>query len=157
MLWVIFLSLPGKIPLWGLTCVLLMPLRSVSSSEGAWVCPGDSLDSADAAYRSRLRFPPDRQDQCGGRSCWERLRLKIVQGVTGDIWRLVEVAPWKLEQRILMFYHPSAGQQIQKIHILAQWCHQPHRSFIFGFHLKGIFWVIQVKEENVEISLAKFH
>lgn len=54
-----------KIPLWGLTCALLMHLSSASSSEGVWVRPGDSLDRDHVAYCSWLRFPPDRQDQCG--------------------------------------------------------------------------------------------
>ena len=67
--------------------MLLIRLRSVSSSEGAWVCTGDSLDWDDAAYRSRLRFPPDRQDQHGGRSV---ARMTEVENSSGRHWRHVE-------------------------------------------------------------------
>lgn len=80
-------SLPEKCLFWGLTFVLLMRLRSVSSSEGVWVCPRDSLDWDDAAYRSRLRFSPDRRDRRGGRTV---KRMTEVENTSGYYWRHLE-------------------------------------------------------------------
>lgn len=99
-LWVISAC---KIPLWGLTFVFLMRLRSVSSSEEAPGSVPEILWTGMMRHTAQGWDFPLTDETGEGDARWrERLTLKIAQGITGDIRRLVEVAKIskKLEQKI---------------------------------------------------------